>query len=336
MTRTPFVPAPPPNDPIAVVSRVLELVRLSGAIFFLSDFRSPWSYTSPPREQLEAILPPSPGSLLMFHIVVEGTCWVALGDGVRREVHEGEVVVMPYGDPNTWGSLEPADPVPIGTIMPPLPWTTLPRLSHGGDGAPTTVVCGYLRGDAILFDPVLRALPPLFVVRPPDGPARDWLDASVRYAMAASAPAPGQPGVDTRLPEALFAEVLRLYLAQTERPDVSGWLAALRDPLLGPVLALLHADPARRWTVRDLAMASAVSRTVLVEAFDRLLGRPPIRYLTEWRLRLAVGRIAGGATVAEAAEAAGYGSEAALSRAFKREFGEAPAHWRARRTGSGA
>ncbi|MFN8630603.1 MAG: AraC family transcriptional regulator [Chloroflexota bacterium] len=331
MTKTPFVPSSPANEPYALVAQVLDLVRLSGAVFFLSDFRSPWAYVSPPAE-LESILPPSRGSLVMFHFVASGSCWVAMDDGVRHELSAGDVVVMPYGDPNRWGSMEPAEAVPIGRLMPPLPWTRLPHLEYGGDGEPTRVVCGYLRGDAILFDPVLRALPSLFVVRPPAGPTLDWLIASVEYAMAAAAPHGGATSTpDTRLPEALFAEILRLYLADASTPTVSGWLAALRDPVAGPALARLHADPARDWTVRDLAMEVAVSRTVLVEAFVRHLGRPPIRYLTEWRLRLASGLVRRGATVAEAAEAVGYSSEAAFSRAFKREFGESPAHWRAKR-----
>jgi AraC-like DNA-binding protein len=333
MIKTPLVPAPPPDDPYAVVSRVLELVRLSGAIFFRSDFRAPWAYLSPPAAQLEAALPPSSGSLVMFHIIASGRCWVSVDGGRRREVAAGDVVVLPYGDVNAWGSIEPAEPIRIIEIMPPLPWTTMPHLEYGGSGEPTSVICGYLRGDAILFDPVLRALPSLFVVRPPDGPARDWVNASVQYAMVAGAPAAGAPGsLDTRLSESLFAEVLRLYLTDGASADVSGWLAALGDPVVGPALARLHAEPARDWTVRDLALAVASSRTVLVEGFVRLLGRPPIRYLTEWRLRLASGLLtAGGATMAEAAEAVGYASEASFSRAFKREFGEAPAHWRARR-----
>jgi AraC-like DNA-binding protein len=334
MTATPHIPSRA-ADPYTIVPRLLDLVRLNGAIFFRSDFRAPWAYWSPRTEELEGALPPGVGSLVMFHIVVSGRCWVALEDGVRHPVRAGEVVVMPYGDANSWGSDEPAQAVPIDQLMPPQPWTALPHLEHGGDGSTTQVVCGYLRGDAVLFDPVLRALPSLFVVRPPRGAARRWLSSSVEYAMAASAGGRPAASVDPRLPELLFSEVLRLYLADEEHAVVSGWLAALRDPVVGPALSLLHADPARAWTVRELAMAVAVSRTVLAEGFVRLLGRPPIRYLTEWRLRLATGLLStGNATIAEVALAVGYSSEAAFSRAFKRAFGESPAHWRSRRHGA--
>ena len=313
-----------------VVSQVLDLVRLSGAIFFRSDFRAPWSYTSPPTQELAGALPPGAGSLVMFHIVVEGRCWVAMDDGIRHDLSRGDVVVMPYGDAHSWGSDDPAEPVSIATLLPPPPWTEMPHLQYGGDGDETRVVCGYLLGDAVLFDPVLRALPSLFIVRP-TGVAARWMKASIEFALtgrtAAVAPA---TRTDQRLAESLFTEVLRLYLEEQDDPRVTGWLAALRDPVIGHALSLLHAEPTRDWTVGELARAVAVSRTVLVEGFVRLLGLPPIRYLTEWRLNLASGLLRTTASgVGEIALTVGYTSEEAFSRAFKRAFGQAPAHWRA-------
>jgi AraC-like DNA-binding protein len=319
------------RDPFAVVPQVLDLVRLTGAIFFRSDFRAPWSYTSPPTEELLGALPPGAGSLVMFHIIADGQCWVNM-DGARYELSRGDVVVMPYADAHSWGSFEPAQPVPIASILPPRPWTELPHIEYGGGGSETRVVCGYLRGDAVLFDPVLRALPSLFVVRP-TGPAATWMNASVEFAMSnPRIPRSGAPGTDQRLAESLFSEVLRLYLEERHDADLTGWLAALRDPLVGPALSLLHADPAHDWTVGELARDVATSRTVLVDAFDRLLGHPPIRYLTQWRLNLASGLLrSSDAGVGEIAAKVGYTSEEAFSRAFKRAFGQAPAHWRADR-----
>lgn len=171
-------------------------------------------------------------------------------------------------------------------------------------------MCGYLRGDAVLFDPVLRALPSLFVVRPPASPA-------------AASP------TNQRLPELLFTEMLRIYLDESRDAELTGWLAALRDPVVGQALSLLHSDPAHDWTVAELAMAVAASKTVLVNRFHQLLGRPPIRYLTEWRLNLASGLLrTTGFGVGEIGAKVGYNSEEAFSRAFKRELGKAPAHWR--------
>lgn len=334
MTETPdFIASKAIRDPFGVVPQVLELVRLTGAIFFRSDFRAPWAYTSPRTLELAGALPPGEGSLVMFHIIAAGQCWAALEDGVRHELSSGDVVVMPYGDAHMFGSPEQAEPVSITSLLPPMPWTEFPHIDHGGGGENTMVVCGYLRGDAVLFDPVLRALPALFVVRP-HGPAAAWVTASVEYAIAASQSPPQTSQFtspsDKRLPELLFTEVLWLYLEQSRDAQLTGWLAALRDPVVGPALSLLHANPARDWTVGELAMAVATSRTVLVDRFRQLLGRPPIRYLTEWRLSLASGLLRTTAFgVGEVAAKVGYTSEEAFSRAFKRALGKAPAHWRA-------
>ena len=131
----------------------------------------------------------------------------------------------------------------------------------------------------------------------------------------------------------VLAEVLRIHLSSAPAAD-RGWLAALRDPVLAPALAELHRAPERRWTVADLASEANVSKSVLDERFRKVLGRSPIRYLTDWRLHIAKELLAttdlGVATVARRV---GYDADEAFSRAFKRAFGLAPAHWRTRATG---
>ena len=314
------------RDPFAIVPQVLDLVRLNGAIFFRSQFRSPWSYTSPPVLELAGALPHAPGSLVLFHIVAEGQCWIALQDGARRYLSGGDVVVMPYADAYASGSEEDANPVSITALLPPPPWIEFPQIDYGGDGENTRMVCGYLRGDAVLFDPVLRALPPLFVVRP-TGPAAAWVTASVEYAMQATQLAPS--GMNQRLPELLFTEVLGIYLKESGDLELTGWLAALRDPVVGPALSVLHTRPAHDWTVTELAHTVATSKTVLIDRFNLLLGRPPIRYLTEWRLNLASGLLRTTESgITEIAGRVGYTSEEAFSRAFKRALGQSPAYWR--------
>jgi AraC-like DNA-binding protein len=149
------------------------------------------------------------------------------------------------------------------------------------------VVCGYLHSRDPLFDPGLRVFPPVFVVRLPDGPAADWVRANIAYALEQTEVAPSSPGiVMSRLPELLLVEVLRLHLASAPAAD-RGWLAALNDPVLRPGMSLLHSTPERRWTVSALAREAAVSRSVLDARFREVLGRSPIRYLTQWRMHLA-------------------------------------------------
>jgi AraC-like DNA-binding protein len=170
----------------------------------------------------------------------------------------------------------------------------------------------------------------VFVVRP-IGPAAHWVEASTAFAVEASSGAPLTHDLSTRVAEPLLVEVLRLHLATAPAAD-QGWTAALREPVVGPAMAALHAEPDRRWTVADIAAGVAVSRSLLDARFRSVLGRSPIRYLTEWRMHLAEDLLAttdlGVATVARRV---GYDSEEAFSRAFKRAHGTAPSAWRAQR-----
>jgi AraC-like DNA-binding protein len=131
-----------------------------------------------------------------------------------------------------------------------------------------------------------------------------------------------------RLSELLFVEVVRSYIG-TLPAEQTGWLAGLRDVFVGRALALLHDRPTKEWSLEELASSVGMSRSALAERFTRLVGMPPMQYLTQWRMQLAAVLLANGsASVAEAADAVGYGSEAAFSRAFKKLVGVPPAAWR--------
>lgn len=158
------------------------------------------------------------------------------------------------------------------------------------------------------------------------------MQASIRYAVEEAAPSNRSTSLlSTRLPELVLIEVLRVHLATAPSAD-RGWFAALCDPVLAPALALLHGQPERRWTVAQLAAGAAVSRSVLDERFRQVLGRSPIRYLAERRMHLAEGLLAtADLTVFDVARRVGYESEEAFSRAFKRERGLSPSHWRTAR-----
>ena len=317
----------PSRDTAAAVGSALAGLRLDGAIFFRAEFTERWAYRSPTSEQLTRILRPGAARLIIFHIVAAGACWVRLDDGERLWASEGDVVVVPYGDQHAMGGAETAAEVSIVDLLDPPPWRTLPVLHHGAGGPRTDIVCGYLHSEHPLFNPVLHALPPVFVVRPPEGPAATWIRSSVEYALVAGASAPQQDPIATRLSELVLLETLRLHLVTAPAID-AGWLAALADPVLAPAMARLHAAPARRWTVEQLARSVAVSRSVLDERFRQVLGRSPIRYLTDWRMHLAEDLLAGGLSVAAAARRVGYDSEESFSRAFKRMHAVSPGAWR--------
>jgi AraC-like DNA-binding protein len=313
-------------SPPAPLVTALERLRLDGAVFFRAEFTEPWSFTSPLRE-ITSVLHPGATRMILFHVVAQGRCWVSLPGGDRHWARGGDVIVLPYGDDYLMGGVEAAQTVPILSLITRPPWTTMPVVAHGAGGGRTDLVCGHLRSDDALFDPAMAALPPVFVVRLTDTPAAHWVEASIRYALASSNPS-AAVSTSTRLPELLLIEVLRVHLASTPSSQ-HGWIAALRDPVLAPAMAQLHAAPNRKWTVAELASASAVSRSVLDERFRRILGRSPIRYLTEWRMHVAADLFATtDLNVATIARRVGYESEEAFSRAFKRSHGSPPGAWR--------
>jgi AraC-like DNA-binding protein len=326
------------DEPVAadgsldLVRVALDQLRLEGAIFFRSELTEGFAFESTP-SALAGALHPGAERLTIFHIIASGSCWVSADDGVRHWAHEGDVIVLPYGDRHRLGGHTDADVVDIVDLLEPFPWATLPVLRFGGGGEQVDMVCGYLHSEHPLFDPALRVFPPAFVVRLPRGAPAEWVQASIRYAMEGASPpiGTGSRVVSTRLPELVLIEVLRVHLASAPAVD-RGLMAALRDPVLAPVLAQIHGSPERHWTVSELASAAAVSRSSLDERFRQTLGRSPIRYLTEWRMHAAEDLLAttelGVATVAHRV---GYDSEEAFSRAFKRAHALSPSHWRASR-----
>jgi AraC-like DNA-binding protein len=239
----------------------------------------------------------------------------------------------PLRRPSRGGSHEPATPIPVAQLVAPPPWTAFPVIRWGGGGRPTTIVCGYLRCDDPLFDPVVRALPPLFH-ESPTGEAAAWVSASIEYARrASSAGEAAEGGIGLRLPELVLSEVLRLYV-QSRPERLGGWLAALQDPHVGRALRHVHGQPDRHWTASELAHEAACSRSTLDDRFRRLLGKSAMRYLADWRLRLGSALLRDTPPgVAAIAYRVGYESEEAFTRAFKRAVGAPPARWRRQTAG---
>jgi AraC-like DNA-binding protein len=162
------------------------------------------------------------------------------------------------------------------------------------------------------------------------GMSRNWIEASVRFAAAELAGGMlASSSVMSRLSETLFVEAVRHY-SSTLADENAGWLKGLKDPQVGRALALIHQNIRTPWSAETLAREVAMSRSAFMDRFTTLVGIPPIRYLTVWRLRTAKLQLREtGKSVSQLAHSVGYESEEAFSRAFKREFGLSPVRWRA-------
>ena len=312
------------------LSEVLKAQRLNSGIFLEAEFTAPWCIDSAPgKHELRRMLPGAE-HVAIYHLLIEGRCRARLPDEVHAiDLDAGDLLMFPQGDGHRMGSDLQLAPVSAGSLVQPSPEGGLARMNHGGGGARTRFVCGYLACDSRLCRPMLSALPRILRVRLGNGPAAAWISSTLhRGADETRAPRAGTDAVLAKLSELLFVEAIRSHI-ETLPQDQRGWFAALRDPHLSRALALMHAEPGRAWTVDDLGREAGISRSTLAERFALLIGEPPMQYLMRWRLALAARALkASRDSILRIAEQVGYDSEAAFNRAFKREFGMPPAAWR--------
>jgi AraC-like DNA-binding protein len=329
---------PASGDRADTLSDVLEVVRLTGALFFLVDARTPWVAEAPASADLAPVILPKAQHVVSYHVVRHGACWCESPGHAPVPLEAGDVLVVPHGDPyqlaSTCGLRTGWSPDEAVGWFRAMARGELPFVVTEGGGGPERLqlVCGFLGCDALPFNPVLTTLPPLMKVRVQGG-STERLRALLEFAIAESAGArPGSRSVLLRLAELVFVEVLRSYL--TTATDAASWLGGLRDPVVGRALARLHAEPARAWTLPQLAHEAGASRSVLAERFAGFVGHPPMLYLTRWRMQVAASRLTAAVPVSEVASAVGYESEAAFCRAFKKVTGLTPASWRRRHAGA--
>jgi AraC-like DNA-binding protein len=316
------------NPTMDVLSDALRVIRLKGALFLNAEFGEPWCVAAPSASEFAPLLSPSHPHMAICHLVVEGRCWAQLPGEAAVPLEAGDVVALPNGDAHLVGSGINHAPVAAKDAV-RLKLPELARARYGGSGAQTVVICGWFGYEHQIASPVMAALPLLFRTSIRSRPSGAWLEQSIRYAVEeAGAGRAGYDAVADKLAEVLFLETLRGYIEALPEQR-TGWLAGLRDPLVGASIAKLHEDPARAWTVASLAQSVNASRTVLADRFAALIGKPPMQYLTQWRMALAAHLLRSTRlSLTRVVEQVGYQSEAAFSRAFKREYGGPPGLWR--------
>jgi AraC-like DNA-binding protein len=318
-----------------VLSDVLRAVRLTGAVYFDIDASSPWVGESPDTASIAAAVMPGVEHVVSFHAIMSGSCWAGLGDGSGPplRVSAGDVVVFPGGAPNVLGSSPELRGKPDMTMYYRPTDTHLPFSVIAGSGGAerTRLICGYLGCDARPYNPLLSALPALVCVRKPtDG--RGWVTDMFNLALAeGGSKRAGTESVLAKLSELMFVEVIRRHVESLPE-GTFGWLSGLRDPHVGQALRLIHARPAKQWTLEALAQDVGLSRTVFASRFADFVGAPPMQYVARWRLQLASRLLEqASVSIAQAGAEVGYESEAAFNRAFKKYVGVPPGEWRKQR-----
>jgi AraC-like DNA-binding protein len=205
-------------------------------------------------------------------------------------------------------------------------------LSYGGGGRQTAVRGWGLRFEGYEEHPVLSLLPPFIHISYAQRSALPWLETTLRFLLHEThLQEAGSDMMIVRLVDLLFVQVIRAWFQEVP-DDEAGWLGALRDPAIRPALRLIHQFPADPWTVESLAKAVGMSRSSFSSRFQSVVGSPPLRYLTQLRMRLAASalKVDGRASVGEIARRVGYDTESSFGRAFKRHFGVSPGAFRRR------
>jgi len=310
------------------LSDVLRVIRLSGGVFLEARLTAPWCFKGRLSPDDCKAFQVAPRIVIATHYVASGRMQVQVEGGEVIELRAGELLLLPHNDVHRFGSDVNVPPFSQPDEVKAKALGEFSRIELGGGGEETQLLCGYLGSDHA-FGPLLSSLPPVLKLDVRATPSGAWVESSFRFAVSQiAAGRVGSTTVIAKLSELLFVEAISHYIAGLS-DDKKGWLAGLRDPQIGQALALMHAKPARDWSAEALAAEVGMSRSGFAEKFASLVGQPPMQYLTYWRMQLAAQRLRESReTIAQVGFGVGYESEAAFSRAFKREFGEAPAAWR--------
>ncbi|MEU3606192.1 AraC family transcriptional regulator [Streptomyces sp. NPDC035033] len=271
-----------------------------------------------------------------FHVVLEGRCWLLVDGGAPVELGAGDAVLLPHGTGHVLadapvGAEELARAVPFerwadGTVERPL-------LTPAHAGGPVVeMLCGKYRLDRSHVHPLLAELPPL-VHLPGRADGGDELGAAIGLlGREAGERLPGSGVALPSLLDLLLVYMVRAWATGGGSGEGGAWPAALGDPVTAAALRALHDDPAAPWTNELLAAEAGVSRPTLARRFTALVGRPPMEYLTWWRLTRAAALLRDTRDpLVSIARRVGYSSPYALSHAFRREFGTPPGRYRAGR-----
>ncbi len=289
---------------------IFRLIRLTGCVYFVHDFPRPWGMDVPAAD------------VAQFHLVIEGACWLGHGGG-SATLNAGEAVIFPRGDAHCLADQANSPREPGGALVRRIQQGRSPAPVRAADVA-TRLLCGHFEFDRAVGHPLIAELPDLVRARNLLGENENWLQAIA--PLLARETRSIQPGADTmvdRLAEVLLIQVLRAHLLSVRQPK--GFLAATMDRRINRALKRIHRAESDAVNLDLLARDAGMSRSSFSRHFRDLMGQSPITYLISWRLMKARDWLLhGDRPIADIAELAGYTSEAAFSRAFKRQFAENP------------
>ena len=297
-----------------VLSQILRPIEVRGSVFCHGQVQAPWCFRG------------GAEGACLFHAVVEGEAWIAVGQAEPRRLVAGDVVLLPRGGVHRMGSAAGLQAVPLGEAL-DHDGRAFARFDLGGEGAPSYLICGSFTIDGRDWHPLLRALPDVLIV---NAGITAWLRSTLgALEKQLEAARLGSVLVASRLAEVLFVQVLAGWIEDRRDDEPDRWLRALRDPTIGRAIGFIHERPGQDWAAAELGRAVGMSRSALFTRFKELVGESPARYLARWRMTLAARALGvGDGSIQEIACRLGYRSVPSFTRAFRKHHGVTPGAWR--------
>jgi AraC-like DNA-binding protein len=322
-------------DPLSESLDVFELTLTSSTRF---EAAGPWGLSFDRHDHIKV------------GAVLAGTCLIAVAGGEPARLDAGDCWLLAGGHAFSVASGPDVTPLPQATAL-PSPWASTVHYAPaaepaagaaglagadpargaggGGPGQRTVIVSSSLTLSSDATGLLLGALPPLTLISSAD-PGAAAVGSVLGLLNGESAvDRPGGTAMRRHLSHVLFLHALRVAYAKPGAAGGRGWLAALSDPLIGRALRAVHDDPARKWTVAELAGQARMSRSLFAERFHREVGLPPAEYAARWRVHVVAHQLrTTDRRIAEIATDLGFSSPSALSTAFTRQAGRSPARYR--------
>ena len=301
------------------LTEILLGLRLDGVEYGRCVMREPWAVAFPAKREAS------------FHFVAQGSCWMNTATKGWLQLNPGDAVLLPHGTAHVMASSPDLPAVEIDSLARKAVSENLYLVSGAGpqDAAAEQVLfCGTMRFNLDPLHPLLAMMPE--AMRAADLGQRDPAVHAMLEAMEREVALDriGACGILARLADVLAASIIRAWV-ECACSDASGWIAAVRCPQIGRVLAAIHRQPERDWSVSELADVMGASRSSFIDKFSSAVGETPAKYVAKVKMFQARHWIArDGMRVATVANRLGYDSEASFSRAFKRVIGHPPSEAR--------
>ncbi len=314
------------------LSQVLNAMRISGSILLKEEYKTPWSVSVPDSNTLNKLLKTNSNTrIAAFHLVEEGHIHIKLENGEDTLVEAGEIVVCFSGLGHTLYQGNGGKVIPFEEMMTGDNNNFQP--DEDEKSTCTSLVCGVFYLHDTVLNPLLAALPNILkigVTNPNEYPR--LFGVMNLLVKEFHTQASGNSYVVQRYLEILCAEAIRVHVDGLPK-ESTGWLSALKDPVVGRAIEVIHSRPGYNWSVKSLADEVTISPSRFAARFSSTLGESPMIYVTKWRMYIASRMLEGSKlSIDQIANDVGYESLAAFSRAFKRHVGLPPAAWRARLT----